>query len=188
MHGVEGNFYITSRNKCEPQVPKHVLSHECVVQHHCHNSSALISWLFTSSLDVAYIAVRVFNYTDSAGHNITNPRSINDWVPFQNQTAWLPWIWVVGDMSSYLDLIAMKPHFPVYPSDKAYCHTNTFQIGSAGIHTWRSDVITSVSWLNIAAMSLDIQAMLISTHPFTSCRLKPNIHGLLQRHIRRSIL
>ena len=81
----------------------------------CHNCSALISWLFTSNLAVAYISVHVFNYTDSAGHNIANPISINNWVPFQNQTAWPPWIWVMEDMSSYLDIIGIKTHFPVYP-------------------------------------------------------------------------
>ena len=60
-----------------------------------------------------------------------------------------------------------KTHFTVYPSDKAYSHTSTFQIGSAGIQFRRLDVITLTSQPNIAAVSPAVEAKLVSNLPFS---------------------
>ena len=90
------------------------------------------------SPNAAYIADSVLQIT-------FNLRSEIYGVWFQEQTSNRYKNWVTGDMSPYLDLIARKTHSTVYPSDKAYSHTSTFQIGSAGIQFWRLDVITLTS-------------------------------------------
>ena len=141
-YGVERNHNSTSgRNWCEPNL-------SC-----CTNAwfNTLLQQCLTNILVIHIKSergihrVRVFDSTDSARQITSNRRSEIYWVHFQKQTSRPLQNWVMGDMSPYLDLIARKTHFTVYPSDKAYSHTSTFQIGSAGIHFWRLDVITLTS-------------------------------------------
>ena len=141
-YGVEKNHNSTSwRYRCEPnlscctnvrvQLIVTTGSHKYLV--HPHQSERGIH------------RVLVFDSTDSVLQITSNLRSEIYRVCFQKQTSRPLQNWVMGDMSPYLDLIARKTHFTVYPSDKAYSHTSTFQIGSAGIHFWRLYVIILTS-------------------------------------------